>query len=115
MEERNCGQDKEDCSGCPYTEQCKKTEKNRTICLNRERTAIHGEVLNTLNSVHGALLRMNRSIQAEGTFGILKYDRWHKGTVRRGMDSVRLELHLASIGHNLYKSFNKHYRLRTAA
>ena len=100
---------------CPYTEQCKKTEKNRTICLNRERTAIHGEVLNTLNSVHGALLRMNRSIQTEGTSGILKYDRWHKRTVRRGMDSVRLEHHLASIGHNLYKSFNKHYRLRTAA
>lgn len=105
----------EDCSGCPYAEQCKKTEKNRTVCLNQELTDIHKEVLNNLNSIHGALLRMNRSIQAEGTFGILKYDRWYKRTVRRGLDSVRLELYLVSIGHNLYKYFNKHYRLRNAA
>ena len=105
----------EDCSGCPYAEQCKKTEKNRTICLNQELTAIHEEVLGNLESIHGALLRMNRSIQAEGTFGILKYDRWYKRTVRRGLDSVKLELYLVSVGHNLYKYFNKHYRPRFAA
>ena len=93
----------EDCSGCPYAEQCKKTGKNRTICLNQKLTAIREEVLNNLNSIHGALLRMNRSIQAEGTFGILKYDRWYKQTVRRSLNSVRLELYLVSIGHNLYK------------
>ena len=105
----------EDCSGCPYAEQCKKTEKNRTICLNQELTAIHEEVLGNLESIHGALLRMNRSIQAEGTFGILKYDRWYKRTVRRGLDSVKLELYLVSVGHNLYKYFNKYYRPRFAA
>ena len=48
---------------------------------------------------------MNRSIQVEGTFGILKYDRWYKRVVRRGLDSVKLELYLVSIGHNLYKYF----------
>lgn len=105
----------EDCSGCPYAEQCKKTENNRTICLNQELTSIHEEVLGNLESIHGALLRMNRSIQAEGTFGILKYDRWYKRTVRRGLDSVKLELYLVSVGHNLYKYFNKHYRPRFAA
>ena len=105
----------EDCAGCPYAEQCKKTDKNRSICLNKELTAIHQEVLNNLESIHGALLRMNRSIQAEGTFGILKYDRWYKRIVRRGLDSVKLELYLVSIGHNLYKYFNKHCRLRSAA
>ena len=105
----------EDCSGCPYAEQCKKTEKNRTICLNQELTAIHEEVLGNLESIHGALLRMNRSIQAEGTFGILKHDRWYKRTVRRGLDSVKLELYLVSVGHNLYKYFNKHYRPLFAA
>ena len=105
----------EDCSGCPYAEQCKKTDKNRTIKLNQELTKMHEEVLNNLESIHGALLRMNRSIQAEGTFGIIKYDRWYKRTVRRGLDSVRLELFLISIGHNLYKFYNKHYRLNEAA
>ena len=76
---------------------------------------MHEEVLNNLESIHGALLRMNRSIQAEGTFGILKYDRWYKRIVRRGLDFVKLELYLVSIGHNLYKYFNKHCRLRSAA
>ena len=93
----------------------KKTDKNRTIRLNQELTAIHEEVLNNLESIHGALLRMNRSIQADGTFGILKYDRWYKRMVRRGLDSVKLELFLVSIGHNRYKYLNKHFRLRDVA
>ncbi len=39
---------------------------------------MHQEVIEKLESIHGALLRMNRSIQAEGTFGIMKNDRWYK-------------------------------------
>lgn len=105
----------EDCSGCPYAEKCKKTEKNRTVRINEELSAMHKEVIDNLESIHGALLRMNRSIQAEGTFGVMKYDRWYKRTVRRGLDNVKLELTLVSIGHNLYKYYNKQMRLpRTA-
>lgn len=105
----------EDCSGCPYAEKCKRTEKNRTVRINAELSAMHQEVLDNLQSIHGALLRMNRSIQAEGTFGIIKYDRWYKRIVRRELDSVRLELFLVSIGHNLYKFHNKQMRLREVA
>lgn len=100
----------EDCSECPYAEQCKKTDRNRTVWINQELTAMHQEVVNNLESVQGALLRMNRSIQAEGTFGIIKNDRWYKRIVRRGIKSVRLELFLVSIGHNLYKFHNKQKR-----
>lgn len=104
----------EDCSGCPYAEKCKKTDKNRTVRINAELTAMHKEVIENLESIHGALLRMNRSIQAEGTFGIMKYDRWYKRIVRRGLDFVKLELFLVSIGHNLYKFHNKKMRLQKA-
>ena len=52
---------------------------------------MHQEVIENLESIHGALLRMNRSIQAEGTFGIMKNDRWYKRIVRRGIHSVKLE------------------------
>jgi hypothetical protein len=104
-----------DCSGCPYAEQCKKTDRNRTVWINQELTAMHQEVVNNLESVQGALLRMNRSIQAEGTFGIIKNDRWYKRIVRRGIKSVRLELLLVSIGHNLYKFHNKQKRNLAAA
>lgn len=105
----------EDCAGCPYAEQCKKTDGNRTVRVNCELTAMHREVIANLESIQGALLRMNRSIQAEGTFGIMKNDRWYKRIVRRGMESVRLEVFLVSIGQNLYKFHNKKMRIATAA
>ena len=105
----------EDCGNCPYAGQCKKTDGNRTIRLNQELTAMHQEVLDNLESTHGALLRMNRSIQAEGTFGIMKQDRSYKRIVRRGLDFVKLELYLVSIGHNLYKYYNKTHRLQSTA
>lgn len=73
------------------------------------------EVIENLESIHGALLRMNRSIQAEGTFGIIKNDRWYKRIVRRGIESVRMEIFLVSIGHNLYKYHNKQMRQQKAA
>ena len=105
----------EDCSGCPYAEKCKKTDKNRTVRINQELTSMHQEVIEHLESIHGALLRMNRSIQAEGTFGIMKNDRWYKRIVRRGIHSVKLEVLLVAIGHNLYKYQKKKMRNRTAA
>ena len=78
-------------------------------------TSIHQEVLNNLESMHGALLRMNRSIQAEGTFGVMKYDRWYKRLVRRCQIKVELEIYLVSIGFNLHKFYTKQIRLQKAA
>ena len=83
--------------------------------INHELTAMHQEVIDNLESIHGALLRMNRSIQAEGTLGIMKNDRWYKRIVRRGINSVRLEVFLVSIGHNLYKYHNKQMKSKKAA
>ena len=97
----------EDCSGRPYAEQCKKTDKNRTVRINRELTAMHQEVIENLESIQGALLRMNRSIQAEGTFGIMKNDRWYKRIVRRGIKSVLLDADLAEIYGYDTKGFNR--------
>ena len=105
----------EDCSGCPYAEQCKRGNGNREIRLNEELTAMHQEVIENLESIQGALLRMNRSIQAEGTFGIMKNDRWYKRIVRRGIKSVRLEVFLVSIGQNLYKYYNKKMKTEKTA
>lgn len=105
----------EDCGGCPYAEQCKKAEGNRTVRINEELTRMHREVIENLESIQGALLRMNRSIQAEGTFGIMKNDRWYKRIIRRGIKSVRLEVFLVSIGQNLYKFHNKQKKKSIAA
>ena len=98
-----------------YAEICKNGDGNRTINLNEELTGYHREVLSNLNSIQGALLRMNRSIQAEGTFGVIKYDRDYDRIVRRGLKSVKLEILLISIGFNLYKYHNKKHRMQESA
>ena len=98
-----------------FSKQAAQNGKNRTDRINRELTAMNQEVIENLESIQGALLRMNRSIQAEGTFGIMKNDRWYKRIVRRGIKSVLLEVFLVSIGHNLYKYHNKQKKGATAA
>ena len=106
----------ESCEGCPYKKECcPKASGNRTIRMNQELTAIHQEVISNLESVHGALLQMNRSIQAEGAFGILKWDKSYKRVFRRGEKNVILELTLISCGFNLYKYHNKKQRKEEAA
>lgn len=100
----------EDCSGCPYKEKCSKAKGERTIRLNEELTRFHEEVLDNLNCIHGALLRMNRSIQAEGAFGGIKWDRSYTRARRRGLDGLIFETALISCGFNLHK-----FHLKTQA
>jgi transposase len=104
----------EDCSGCPYAEKCKRTPKNRTVQINQELTSMHKEVIANLESIQGALLRMNRSIQSEGTFGIIKNDHGYKRIVRRGTNPVKVEIYLIAIGQNLNKHYHKRMRMRRA-
>ena len=105
----------EDCSGCPHKEKCCKCKGNRIVRLNEELTQFHAEVLNNLNSIHGALLRMNRSIQSEGTFGTIKWNRSYIRARRRGLKSLFLEFGMISCGFNLHKFHLKKVALRFAA
>lgn len=93
----------EDCEGCSHREQCHKSGGNRIVRINEELTRFHEEVWENLNSVHGALLRMNRSIQSEGVFGGIKWNRGYKRLRRRGPENVILEVGLISCGFNLHK------------
>ena len=105
----------EDCTGCEHKERCCKCEGNRIIRLNRELTKFHKEVLTNLNSVHGAMLRMNRSIQAEGTYGIIKWNYSYTRARRRGLKGLILEISMISCGFNLRKYHLKSFSCRMAA
>lgn len=106
----------ESCQNCPHKQECcPKTKNNRTVRINKELTSMHEEVLKNLCSIHGALLCMNRSIQAEGTYGIIKNDKSYKRIKRRGLDNVILELTLISCGFNLCKYHNKKARAKQCA
>ena len=97
----------EDCTGCPRREKCHKSEKNRIIRLNEELTSFHQEVIDNLECIHGALLRMNRSIQAEGSFGDLKQDMRFRRYLCKGNANVLAESILLAMARNVNKLHNK--------
>ena len=96
----------ENCDGCPLHDQCHKSKSNRRIAMNREMTSMYAEAKDNLTDIHGILLRTNRSIQAEGTFGVMKWDRGYKRARRRSLDSILFEFALIAVGFNLYKFHN---------
>lgn len=93
----------EDCSGCTHKERCFKGKGNRVVSLNEELTEIHQGVIENLNSIQGALLRMNRSIQSEGAFGVMKWNRAYTRARRRGLEKLNFEIGIISCGFNLHK------------
>ena len=97
----------ENCEGCKYREKCFNGKGNRKISLNRELSKIHKEVYDNMQSANGYLLCMNRSIQAEGVFGNIKWNRQYKRAYRRSLKSIIFEFTLISCGFNLYKYHNK--------
>ena len=54
-------------------------------------------------SEKGTLYRMNRSIQVEGAFGVLKNDYKFQRFLLRGKTKVKLEILLLCMGYNLNK------------
>lgn len=58
---------------------------------------------------------MNRSIQSEGTYGIIKWNIEYKKVLRRGIENVILEFTLISCCFNLYKYHNKSKRIEKCA
>jgi hypothetical protein len=60
-----------------------------------------------INTDEGILLRVNRSIQVEGAFGILKQDMGFRRFLLRGQVKVQTELLLLAIAFNINKLHNK--------
>lgn len=100
----------EDCKGCPYRNKCCNGKNNRVININEELTMYHKEVRENLASERGIQLRINRSIQAEGTFGVIKQDYNFRRLTRVSLNKVNLEFYLIIIGFNLKKYHNLLHR-----
>ena len=71
------------------------------------------ECLERITSEEGALLRMNRSIQVEGSFGVLKEDRNFRRFLCRGKENVYAECVLLALSHNILKLHRKIQNDRT--
>ena len=93
----------ESCEGCPHKEKCTKAKGNRKMEVSKAFVEMRAESLENVNSEHGKLLRVNRSIQVEGAFGIIKEDRQFDQFLTRGLPNVKTELFLLCIGYNMNK------------
>jgi len=91
------------CSLCPQKKQCTRAEGNRKISVSKDFIALRQEALERITSTKGKILRLNRSIQSEGAFGVLKQDYRFKRYSRRGMTNVLTETILYSIAYNINK------------
>ena len=58
---------------------------------------------------------MNRSVQVEGAFGVLKNDYEFQKFLLRGKNKVKLEILLLSLGYNLNKLHAKIQNGRTGS
>ncbi len=95
------------CRSCPYRKYCRKFTKKKTgpriFEINMEFLMEKKEAFENLLSPHGIELRVNRSIQIEGTFGIMKQDFMYARMRRRGLDKTNMEIMLNFLGMNIRK------------
>ena len=62
----------EDCSGCPYKEACTKAKGNKRLYVSKSFIEKRQESYENILSEKGIQYRMNRQVQVEGAFGVLK-------------------------------------------
>ena len=98
------------CINCNYSYVCKKQLKNkdndyRLYELNPDYELLKEEARRNLLSPEGIEIRINRSIQVEGTFGQLKQNMQYVRIRRRGLEKVSCEIMLMCLGINIRKYF----------
>ena len=108
----------EDCKGCPRREECCKAadpEKPKEIRIRKQYEEKRAESEANITTEEGIFLRICRSIQVEGAFGLLKNDFGFRRFLTRGKRNVRTELFLLGLGFNLKKLWKKQQtgRLKT--
>lgn len=105
----------EDCLGCPYQKDCIKgknwklplEERRKSLSIAKSFEKYRKEDLERITSEEGVLLRVNRSIQVEGSFGELKQDMQFRRYLSRGTANVLAESILLAMARNLNKLHNK--------
>ena len=96
-----------DCSGCPYKDKCTKAKGNKRLYVSKNFISKRQKSYENIMSETGILYRMNRSIQVEGAFGVLKNDYEFQRFLLRGKTKVKLEILLLCFGYNINKLHTK--------
>ena len=102
------------CDGCPHKAKCIKgaskmplEERNKNLYVSKNFQRQRRDMESRINTDEGILLRVNRSIQVEGAFGVLKQDLGFRRFLLRGQVKVETEFLLLAIAFNINKFHNK--------
>lgn len=97
----------ENCDGYEYKNKCTKAKGNRQLHVAKNFIRLREKSLANITTPEGIILRMNRSIQVEGAFGVIKEDFGFRRFFMRGNIKVRIEFLLMAFGYNVNKLHNK--------
>lgn len=103
----------EDCQDCPCKARCTKAKGNRRMQISKKFIEKRQISYENIISEKGILLRVNRSIQVEGAFGVLKNDYNFSRFLTRGKTNVKNEFMILCFGYNLNKLHSKIQNGRT--
>jgi transposase len=103
----------ESCEDCPYKKKCTRSKDKRTMQVSKKFIEQRKQSLERITSEKGILLRMNRSIQAEGAFGVIKQNYGFRQFLLRGNKKVLTEILLVAMGYNINKYHSKIQQNRT--
>lgn len=100
----------EGCNNCQYSYKCKEYLKDKNQDFRKAELSIKyetykDEARKNLLSPEGIEIRINRSIQVEGTYGQIKQNMNYTRFRRRGINSVECEFMLECLGVNIRKIF----------
>ena len=102
------------CGGCPHKAKCIKgsskkplEERSKNMYVSKTFQRQRSEMQERIQTEEGIRLRVNRSIQVEGAFGVLKQDMSFRRFMMRGQKNVQTELHLIALAYNINKLHNK--------
>ena len=99
------------CKGCPYKGKCIRgnncrtpmEERNKRLNVSKVMKEKRQKTLERITTEYGMQLRMNRSIQAEGSFAVIKEDMNFRRYLYRGKKNVLAQSVLLAIAYNISK------------
>ena len=95
------------CENCPDKRLCTKSDKGRTLQRAKVFADFRNKSFRNITTPKGIELRINRSIQVEGAFGVLKQDYGFRRFLTRGKENVEVEMLLLCFAFNINKLHNK--------
>ena len=103
----------DDCSQCKFKKKCTRAKGNRKLQVSKKFIAQRAASLERITSLKGIQLRMNRSIQSEGAFGVVKQDYGFRQFLLRGNKKVTTEILLIAMAYDVNKLHSKIQNDRT--